>query len=112
MSELNGNYPSAKVYHAELLADLEEQQKRGWIVPMTLSEALNRFDLVSVAPMSVLKEQEDKFRVLYDGSNKVRVNHRIKVVDSEQLPSALDVQAVFTSDPRIKAGDLFGTRCG
>ena len=98
-SALNANYPSAEVFRSVLEADLEDQVKRGWAFRTTLEAAQGEYDLVSIAPLSVIQEAEDKFRTLYDGSNRVRVNHRIKVLDEVQLPSALDLQRVVTADP-------------
>ena len=98
VSELNSNYPSAKLHRQALLAELKQQEEWGWMVPMTLGEAQARFGVVSVAPLAVIEEKAGKTRTLHDASNSVRINHRIKVQDGEQCPSALDVQAAFTAD--------------
>ena len=74
-SSLNANYPSAEAFRDQLVADLEAQIDRGWAFRITLGEAQKDFDLVSVAPLSVIQEGEEKFRTLYDESKRVRVNH-------------------------------------
>ena len=101
VSELNSNYPSAKLHREALLAELKQQEEWGWMIPMTLGAAQARFGVVSVAPLAVIEEKAGKTRTLHDASNSVRVNHRIKVLDGEQCPSALDVQAAFTSDEEL-----------
>ena len=97
VSELNANYPSAREHRVALLAELKEQEDRGWVLPMTLKAAQTRFGEVCVAPLAVIEEKSGQTRTLHDASNGVQVNHRIKVQDAEQCPSALDVQAAITA---------------
>ena len=99
--DLNDNYPSAKVYKEELKKELQDQLDRGWAVRMNLKDAQLRFGKISVAPLSIILERSGKFRTLLDASNRVQINHRIRVVDSEQCPTSLDVQAAVSAD-----GDL------
>ena len=99
---LNSNYPSAAKYRDPLLAEIADQIKRGWMIPMTLGEARKKFGEVHVAAMAVIEEKPGKFRCLHDASNSVQINHRIKVVDGEQCPSALDIQAAVTWDKKLQ----------
>jgi hypothetical protein len=95
---LNGNYPSAGAHKDDLVKELEDQVKRGWALPLTLKQARERFGEISVAPLAVIVEKGGKLRTLFDASNRVQVNNRITVLDAEQMPTALDVQAAFTAD--------------
>ena len=99
--ELNNNYPSAVQRRHILLDELKEQISRGWAVSMTLGEAKARFGEVSVAPLAVIEEKDGKTRTLYDASNRVQINHRIKVRDGEHCPSSLDVQAAISGDSSV-----------
>ena len=101
VTELCNNYPSAKLHHAALLEELQKQVDRGWLLPMTLGEARKRFGTVSVAPLAIIEEKAGQFRTLHDATNGVQVNHRITVLDAEQCPSSLDVQAAMTTDSWI-----------
>ena len=98
MCELNDNYPSAKLHRAALLAELSKQEELGWMLPMTLRVAQQRYGTISVAPLAVIEESAGKTRTLHDATNGVRINHRIKVLDAEMCPSAIDVQGAFTAD--------------
>jgi hypothetical protein len=100
--EQNSNYPSAAVFRKELLEDLEDQEKRGWALPIMFGKAVEEYKDVYVASLAVIMEAKDKHRTLLDGSNRVQINHRIKVLDQEQCPSSLDVQGAVTGDHALK----------
>lgn len=101
VSPLNDNYPSAKILKEALEAELADQRARGWIVDFKLKDAQNRFGQISVAPLAIIEERGGKFRTLLDATNRVQINHRIKVLDSEQCPTALDVQAAISADTEV-----------
>jgi hypothetical protein len=67
-------------------------------VDYTLKAAREEFGPISVAPLAIIAEKGDKLRTLLDASNRVQINHRIRVADREMTPSALDVQAAITTD--------------
>ena len=98
VSELNSNYPSAVVHREVLLAELEDQLKRGWAVETTLGAAQAKYGTVSISPLAIIEERGGKYRTLFDATRKVQVNHRIRVRDGEQCPSALDIQACVSAD--------------
>ena len=84
--------------HGEVLKEeLSKQIARGWMIPMTYSQAVRKFGekSVAVAALAVIQEKTDQYRVLHDGSNLVQVNNRIHVQDAEQYPSAADVQCAI-----------------
>lgn len=99
---INGNYPSVALHKDALLKEIDEQLSRGWVVATTLGEAQKRFGNVTIASLAVIQDAEDKFRTLYDGTNRVRLNHRIRVPDSELCPSALDIQAAISEDELLR----------
>ena len=101
VSDLNTNYPSVKDHREELLLELADQQRRGWAISSTLKEATDKYGQVSVASLAVIMEKAGKLRTLFDGGNNFQINHRIKVQDAEQCPSALDVQAVVSADVEL-----------
>lgn len=96
------NYPSADQFKEALEIDVEEQLSLGWMKRTTLSEALRDYTEVDVASLAVVEDKPGKTRVIHDASNKVQVNHRIKVQDSEMSPTALDVQAAVRNDQWLK----------
>ena len=98
VTELNQNYPSARAHREVLLEELKVQEERGWVLKMTLKEARARYGTISVAPLAVIEEKADQFHTIHDASNHVQVNHRIHVLDAEQCPSSLDIQAAVSAD--------------
>lgn len=96
------NYPSADDFREALEMDIEEQLAVGWMVKMTLGEAKAKFREVDVAALAVVEDRPGKTRVIHDASNKVQVNHRIKVQDAELCPTALDVQAAVRGDEALR----------
>ena len=102
VSDLNANYPSAKLHRDALLKEMEAQKELGWILPMSFSAAQARFGLVSVASLAVIEEAPGKHMVIHDGTNNCQVNNRIKVRDQEECPSALDVQACVSGDTSLQ----------
>ena len=57
VSDLNSNYPSAREHREALVAELADQEDRGWALPMTLRQAQERFGEVCVAPLAVILEK-------------------------------------------------------
>jgi hypothetical protein len=82
--------------------EVEEQTALGWMVPTTLGQAMKDFKEVDVAALAVVEDKPGKTRVIHDASNRVQVNHRIKVQDAEMCPTALDVQAAVRNDTWLK----------
>jgi len=68
VSELNANYPSAKVHREALLAELEDQKSRGWVVETTLGAAQAAYGPVSIAPLAIIEERGGKLRTLFDAT--------------------------------------------
>lgn len=102
LSELNPNYPSARDRPEDLRKEVQDQIDRGWLLETTLGEAQQKYGTVTVAALALIEEAPGKLRVLHDGTNLVQLNHRIHVRDSEQYPTALDVQAAVIGDPSLK----------
>ena len=96
------NYPSAEDFKDALELDVEEQVATGWMLRMTYGEARRRFKEVDIAALAVVEDKPGKTRVIHDASNKVLVNHRIKVMDAELCPTALDVQAAVRGDDQLR----------
>lgn len=100
-TQLNDNYPSVALHREVLMAEIRDQIEKGWAIETTLGDASKTYGDISIASLSVIQESEDKYRTLFDGTNRVRINHRIKVLDGELCPSGLDVQAAISEDAML-----------
>jgi hypothetical protein len=81
--------------------DIDWQIEQGWMIRYKLGQAQARFPEVCVASLAVVEDKPGQTRVIHDGSNKVQMNHRIKVQDAEQCPSALDPQTAVREDEEL-----------
>lgn len=98
--EFSANYSSAaarpEVVEQELRAHLEE----GMFVKMPYKKAKEKYgDQLRVAPLALVEERGGSFRVVHDATHHVKVNHRIRVRDLEEMPTAADVAAAINADP-------------
>ena len=97
-SDVNPNYPSAELHHNVLLQELRDQVEAGMMVKTTFKEARAKFGRrLKIASLAVIDEGSS-FRVIHDGTNRVQVNHHIRVPDHELFPGAMDVEAAIHND--------------
>ena len=81
------NYPSARAVPAILEKQFAEEVAEGAMVKMSLGEARARWgSKLTVASLGAIEKTEDVFRVIFDASNTVRLNHRIRVRDQCRMP--------------------------
>jgi hypothetical protein len=86
------NYPSARAIPGILAKQFEEEIAEGCMLKMTLGEARRRWGRkLTVAALGAIEKTEDVFRVIYDASNTVKVNHRIRVQDQVRMPVWQDI---------------------
>ena len=93
------NYESAVGFADQVEAVLERQVLSGQILALEEADARQRYgDRLAVASLSALKKGDDdegniEARVLHDGTNGVKVNKFILVLDSGISPTAQDEKA-------------------
>ena len=86
------NYPSARSIPAVLAKQFEEEIKHKCMMKMSLGEARRRWGpKLTIAALGAIEKSEDVFRVIFDASNTVKVNHRIRVRDQVRMPVWQDV---------------------
>ena len=71
-----------------VMEQFQEETAEGMMEVISLEDAKDRFGSnLAVAALAVLVDEiSGKKRVIHDGSNKVRVNHRIKSLDKIRMP--------------------------
>ena len=97
------NYASARLLESDLLAALEEQEGKGYMLKLPAAVAQQRYgSRLSVAALgAIVKAERDdgskELRVIHDGSNGVHVNHRICVRDGSVLPTVDDLRVALST---------------
>ena len=82
------NYTSA-VEAAEIIQrQFEEEERLGWMYPISEAEARRRFgDRLRIASLAAIPKDEKTVRVLFDGTHSVQVNNEIKITDQLEFPT-------------------------
>jgi hypothetical protein len=98
----NDNYQSVAPHLDAVRRLFLEEERLGWMVELSEEDARKQYgDKLFIAALGVV-EEKDKIRVVHDGSNKVHVNHRIKVLDQVRCPGAGELRAILRE--RAEAG--------
>jgi hypothetical protein len=86
------NYKSAKAIGATLKEQFEVEVQRGHMVKMDVGSARRRWgDKLTIAALGAIEKADDSFRIIFDASNKVCLNHRIRVQDQVRMPVWQDI---------------------
>ena len=86
------NYPSADEAREIIQKQFEEEERMGWMYPLSDSEARKRFgSKLRVASLAAIPKDEKTVRVLFDGTHSVQVNNEIQIEDQLEFstPSEL-----------------------
>ena len=81
------NYPSAEESKEIILRQFKEEEKLGWMYPLSEAEARRRFgSRLRVASLAAIPKDEHTVRVLFDGTHSVQVNNEISISDQSEFP--------------------------
>ena len=96
------NYRSVDPHIAQVKALFREEAALGWMEEYPEELAKKKFgERLAIAALGVV-EEKDKIRLVHDGSNKVHVNHRIRVRDQLRCPGAGDIRTILKE--RVSTG--------
>ena len=100
------NYQSIDL-HVDAAKELfRTEAEQGWMVELPEEEARKTYgDRLVIASLGVVKEPS-KIRVVHDGSNKVHVNHRIRVRDQLRCPGAGELKTIVR-ETKMEGSRLF-----
>ena len=99
------NYPSAEEAASFIQAQFEEEEKLGWMYPLSEAEAKKRFgDRLRVASLAAIPKDESTVRVLFDGTHSVQVNNEISIKDRLEFPSPAELAHVMGHLQQSDAG--------
>ena len=83
----NCNYTSVESFEQQVRDQFIEEESAGWMGRLSESEFKKTFKgRYAISALAVLQEV-GKIRVLHDGSNGTRVNHRIRCRDKQRMPT-------------------------
>ncbi len=86
------NYKSAKAIGSTLKDQFEDEVQRGHMVKMSVGSARQRWgEKLTIAALGAIEKSDDTFRIIFDASNKVCLNHRIRVQDQVRMPVWQDI---------------------
>ena len=90
------NYSSAEEAKLLIQKQFEEEEKLGWMYPLSESEARRRFDgRLRIASLAAIPKDEKSVRVLFDGTHSVQVNNEIKISDQLEFPTPAELARVM-----------------
>ena len=70
----------------------EEEIREGCMLRMSLGEERHRCgDKLTIAALGAIEKTEGTFRVIFDASNTVLLNNRIRVQDQCRMPVGQDI---------------------
>ena len=89
---------------SRVLDVLDDQSSRGQALKMSESEARIRYSHLAVASLGAMRKEKPggviSARVLFDGSNGILVNRRIRTRDQERSPVASDLKRFMREKAR------------
>ena len=104
------NYSSIEEHVSRVLAVLDGQSSRAQALKMSESEACLRYPHVVVAFLGAMRKEKPggliSARVLFDGSNGIPVNRRIRIRHPERSPVASDLKR-FTQEKARRGEQTF-----
>ena len=102
---LADNYPSAEEAKHIIEQQFREEEKLGWMYPLSEAEARRRFgDKLRIASLAAIQKDETTVRVLFDGTHSVQVNNEIRISDRLEFPSPSELAHVMEHAQRSGYG--------
>ena len=90
------NYSSAEGAKEQIQRQFEEEEKMGWMYPVSEAEARKRFgQTLRIASLAAIPKDEKAVRVLFDGTHSVQVNNEIKMEDQLEFPTPAELARVM-----------------
>ena len=99
----NSNYSSVEKFKDQVRAQFEEEQISGWMKCMSNAAFREMYKGRSAISALAVLQEKDKIRVLHDGSNETRVNHRIRCRDRQRMPTLREKRVLLNEYRRAGA---------
>jgi len=83
----NVNYESAKEHSQQIGVQFQEEEKLGFMFPLSELEARRRFgDRMRIASLGAIPKDDERVRVIFDATHFVQINNRITIQDRLEFP--------------------------
>ena len=83
----NSNYSSAAAHSDKIEAQFREEEREGFMFPLSLAEAKRRYgSRLRVAALAAIDKGDGTVRVIFDGTHFVQVNNHIVIQDALEFP--------------------------
>ena len=103
------NYSSAEESKEIILRQFQEEEKLGWMYPLSAAEAHRRFGVrLRVASLAAIPKDEQTVRVLFDGTHSVQVNNEISISDQLEFPCPSELAQVMEHCQEQSYGVVMG----
>ena len=84
---LNDNYSSAKEHAEQIEVQFQEEEKMGFMFPLSLKEATRRYgERMRVASLGAIPKGDGRVRVIFDATHFVQINNEIGIQDRLEFP--------------------------
>ena len=84
---LNDNYSSAKEHAEQIEVQFQEEEKLGFMFPLSLKEAKRRFgERLRVASLGAIPKGDGRVRVIFDATHFVQINNEIGIQVRKLVP--------------------------
>ncbi|CAE8582981.1 unnamed protein product [Polarella glacialis] len=101
------NYSSARDNLDSIRLQFEEERSLGAVRQVLKVEACKEYGRnLLIAPIGAIEKANSSFRVIHDGTNKVRINPKIRARDQHKCPGSGELKAVMRSSKACKS--VFG----
>eukprot|EP00435_Cladocopium_sp_Y103_P049925 s2541_g15.t1 len=83
----NSNYGSAKEYTQQIETQFVEEEKLGFMFPLSEAEARKRYgDKLRIAALGAIPKDDGRVRVIFDATHFVQINNHIVIQDKLEFP--------------------------
>ena len=83
----NSNYESAKEHSQQIEVQFQEEEKMGFMFPLTEKEARRRYgERLRVASLGAIPKDDERVRVIFDATHFVKINNGITIQDRLEFP--------------------------
>ena len=83
----NPNYESAKEHTQQIEVQFQEEEKMGFMFPLSEAEARRRYgERMRVASLGAIPKDDERVRVIFDATHFVQINNGIGIQDRLEFP--------------------------
>ena len=95
----NLNYASAREHSQQIEIQFQEEEKLGFMFPLTEKEARRRYgDRLRIASLGAIPKDDEPVRVIFDATHFVQIDNEITIQDRLEFPGP-EASATVMEEP-------------